>query len=74
MAGKLNLPAHCVLPRTVGLEVEEDLPGVQAVLVPVGGGGLISGVEPGALPVAALLKEKNNFGTGRSSWLSPVPE
>lgn len=29
---------------TVGLEILEDLPGVQAVLVPVGGGGLLSGV------------------------------
>ena len=30
---------------TVGLEVLEDLPGVETVLVPVGGGGLISGVS-----------------------------
>ena len=29
---------------TVGLEIEEDLSDLQAVLVPVGGGGLISGV------------------------------
>ena len=29
---------------TVGLEILEDLPGVETVLVPVGGGGLISGV------------------------------
>lgn len=29
---------------TVGLEILEDMPNVQAVLVPVGGGGLISGV------------------------------
>jgi threonine dehydratase len=29
---------------TVGLEIIEDLPGVETVLVPVGGGGLISGV------------------------------
>lgn len=29
---------------TVGLEIGEDLPGVTSVLVPVGGGGLISGV------------------------------
>ncbi len=29
---------------TVGLEIAEDLPDVQTVLVPVGGGGLISGV------------------------------
>jgi len=30
---------------TVGLEILEDLPDVEAVLVPVGGGGLISGVS-----------------------------
>jgi threonine dehydratase len=30
---------------TVGLEILEDLPEVEAVLVPVGGGGLISGVS-----------------------------
>jgi threonine dehydratase len=29
---------------TVGMEIVEDLPGVECVLVPVGGGGLISGV------------------------------
>jgi threonine dehydratase len=29
---------------TIGLEIVEDLPGVQEVLVPVGGGGLIAGV------------------------------
>ena len=37
---------------TVGLEVIEDLPGVETVLVPVGGGGLISGV-------AAAIKLSN---------------
>jgi threonine dehydratase len=30
---------------TVGLEILEDLPSVETVLVPVGGGGLISGVS-----------------------------
>jgi threonine dehydratase len=29
---------------TVGLEIVEDLPGVEVVVVPVGGGGLISGI------------------------------
>ncbi len=29
---------------TVGLEIEEDVPGLDTVLVPVGGGGLISGI------------------------------
>jgi threonine dehydratase len=34
---------------TVGLEIEEDLPGVESVVVPVGGGGLVSGIAT-ALP------------------------
>ena len=29
---------------TVGLEIEEDVPGIDTVVVPVGGGGLISGI------------------------------
>lgn len=37
---------------TVGLEITEDLPAVEAVLVPVGGGGLISGI-------CLAIKEKN---------------
>jgi threonine dehydratase len=39
---------------TVGLEIVEDLPGVQAVVVPVGGGGLMCGV---ACAVKALAPE-----------------
>ena len=30
---------------TVGLEILEDLPNVETIIVPVGGGGLISGVS-----------------------------
>ena len=30
---------------TVGLEIEEDVPGAQVVVVPVGGGGLVSGIR-----------------------------
>ncbi|MFB6074132.1 MAG: threonine ammonia-lyase [Haloarculaceae archaeon] len=37
---------------TVGLEIYEDLPGVETVVVPIGGGGLISGI-------ATALKGKN---------------
>ena len=37
---------------TVGLEIIEDLPDVEAVLVPIGGGGLISGI-------CLAIKEKN---------------
>lgn len=37
---------------TVGLEIIEDLPDVDAILVPIGGGGLISGIS-------LAIKEKN---------------
>ncbi|WP_284006850.1 threonine ammonia-lyase [Haloarcula pelagica] len=37
---------------TIGLEIYEDLPGVDTVVVPIGGGGLVSGI-------ATALKGKN---------------
>jgi threonine dehydratase len=39
---------------TVGLEIAEDVPGAVAVLVPVGGGGLISGIAA-ALPETGIV-------------------
>ena len=39
---------------TVGLEILEDLPNVETILVPVGGGGLISGVAA-AVKLSSLL-------------------
>ena len=44
---------------TVGLEIAEDLPDVAAVLVPVGGGGLASGV---AVAVKALAPQARVIG------------
>lgn len=44
---------------TVGLEIARDLPKVRMVLVPVGGGGLISGV---AIALRALLPEVRIVG------------
>lgn len=44
---------------TVGLEIAEDLPDVETVLVPVGGGGLISGV---AVAVKALCPRARVVG------------
>jgi threonine dehydratase len=44
---------------TVGLEIAEDLPDVEAVLVPVGGGGLASGV---AVAVTALASTARVIG------------
>ncbi len=37
---------------TIGLEILEDVPGIDAILVPTGGGGLISGI-------AAIVKKKS---------------
>ncbi len=44
---------------TVGLEIAEDLPSVAAVLVPIGGGGLASGV---AAAIRALAPEARIIG------------
>ncbi|HXT15299.1 MAG TPA: threonine/serine dehydratase [Gemmatimonadaceae bacterium] len=44
---------------TVGIEIVEDLPDVDAVLVPVGGGGLVSGI---AVAVRALSPNAKVFG------------
>jgi threonine dehydratase len=38
-------PAVIAGAGTVGLEIEEDAPGVDLIIVPVGGGGLISGIQ-----------------------------
>jgi threonine dehydratase len=39
---------------TVGLEIAEDVPGVDTVVVPVGGGGLVSGIAA-AMPDARII-------------------
>jgi threonine dehydratase len=44
---------------TIGLEMLEDAPGLEALVVPVGGGGLISGI---AVAVRALKPEIEIFG------------
>ncbi len=44
---------------TIGLEIAEDLPDVRTVLVPVGGGGLSSGI---AIAVKARLPKAKVFG------------
>lgn len=44
---------------TIGLEVVEDLPNIEAVVVPVGGGGLLAGV---AMAVKAIAPEVKVYG------------
>lgn len=54
-----NDPAVIAGQGTVGLEIIEDLPNVAAIVVPVGGGGLISGV---ALTVKTLKPSTRIIG------------
>ena len=53
---------------TVGLEILEDLPNVETVLVPVGGGGLISGVS------AAIKLRNPNPGQPKVRVIGVEPE
>jgi threonine dehydratase len=64
---------------TVGLEIAEDLPHVELVVVPVGGGGLLGGVasairqaRPGARVVAVELEAGPGLGPALSAG-RPVP-
>jgi threonine dehydratase len=50
---------------TVGLEMIEDVPGLEMLVVPVGGGGLLSGV---AVAVKALRPEAQVFGVESRIW------
>jgi len=41
---------------TIGLEIMEDLPDVQTILVPIGGGGLVSGIATAVKSVATHVR------------------
>ena len=41
---------------TIGMEILEDLPDVQTIIVPIGGGGLISGIATAVKSVAAQVR------------------
>ena len=56
---------------TVGLEILEDLPNVETVLVPVGGGGLISGVAAG---IKLSRPAGNPIGNPRVKVIGVEPE
>ena len=53
---------------TVGLEILEDLPNVETVLVPVGGGGLISGIS------AAIKLSNTEFSHPKIKVIGVEPE
>lgn len=60
---------------TVGLEIAEDVPAVDVVVVPVGGGGLIAGIAT-ALPNARVLGVEPRGSNALSAALAagePVP-
>jgi threonine dehydratase len=61
---------------TVGLEIEEDAPDADAIVVPVGGGGLISGIQTalaGRMRVIAVEPETSTaLKTGREQG-KPTP-
>ncbi len=50
---------------TVGLEMLEDVPGLEMLVVPVGGGGLISGI---AIAAKALRPEVLVYGVESKTW------
>jgi len=65
---------------TVGLEIEEDAPDTDAVIVPVGGGGLIGGIQTAigaTIRVIAVEPETSNalhagIENGRSTPVTPT--
>ena len=65
---------------TVGLEIEEDAPDADAVIVPVGGGGLIGGIQTAigaTMRVIAVEPETSNalhagIENGRSTPVTPT--
>jgi len=66
-------------PGTIGLEIHEDAPDVEAVIVPVGGGGLLSGiacamaaVNPKAKVYAVELEAEPTLSTALEAG-KPVP-
>jgi threonine dehydratase len=53
---------------TIGLEIAEDLPGVSCVIVPIGGGGIISGI---AIAIKSLLPKVRVIGV-QAANVAPV--
>jgi threonine dehydratase len=64
---------------TVGLEIAEDVPGVDLIICPIGGGGLISGIATGVdCRVVGVEPEKSaaftaGLAAGRSVHIDPQP-
>jgi threonine dehydratase len=54
----------------VGLEILEDVPGVDTIVVPIGGGGLISGVAVAAAGKARVIGVEPELSTAMHSALA----
>jgi len=54
---------------TVGLEILEDLPGVETIVVPIGGGGLISGIATAVAGHARVIGVEPELSTAMFSAL-----
>ena len=65
---------------TVGLEIEEDAPDADAVIVPVGGGGLISGIQTALRDRMRVIAAEPESSTalhtglerGEPTWVEPT--
>lgn len=57
---------------TIGLEIIEDLPDVQNVIVPIGGGGLISGVATAIKSLNPKIKVYGVQASGAPSMLTSI--
>jgi len=55
---------------TVGLEILEDVDGVDTIVVPIGGGGLISGIATAAAGSARVIGVEPELSTAMSSALA----
>jgi threonine dehydratase len=55
---------------TVGLEILEDVPGVETIVVPIGGGGLISGIAVAAAGRARVVGVEPELSTAMHSALA----
>jgi threonine dehydratase len=55
---------------TVGLEILEDVPGVETIVVPVGGGGLVAGVAVAAAGQARVIGVEPELSTALHSALA----
>ena len=55
---------------TVGLEILEDVPGVDTIVVPIGGGGLISGIAVAAAGRARVVGVEPELSTAMHSALA----